>query len=134
MVLPFGLRRRGPSDRLTQACAEILLGPSATRDRLTVDIFHGTGDDGLARLERAYELTLAAQPLRDRLHKARVRDIDEARKQGLINGAEAAQLHAAAEAVAAAVAVDDFAPEELSPRISQGEVLSRAMSRSTAAE
>jgi acyl-CoA dehydrogenase len=134
MVLPFGLRRRGPSDRLTQACAEILLTPSATRDRLTVDIFHGLGDDGLARLERAYELIIAAQPLRDRLHKARMHDVDKARKQGLINDAEAAQLHAAAEAVAAAVAVDDFAPEELSPRISQGEVLSRAMSRPTAAE
>ena len=103
MLLPLGPRRRGPSDRLTQACAEILLAPSATRDRLTVDIFHGTGDDGLARLERAFELTIAAQPLRDRLRKAHVRDIDKARKQGLISDAEAAQLHAAAEAVAAAV-------------------------------
>jgi hypothetical protein len=45
-----------------------------------------------------------------------VRDIDQAQRQALINDAEAAQLHAAAEAVAAAVAVDDFAPEELSPR------------------
>ena len=45
------------------------------------------------------------------------------------------QLDAAAEAVAAAVAVDDFAPEELSPRrASQGDVLSQAMSRPTAAE
>jgi acyl-CoA dehydrogenase len=134
LLLPLGPRRRGPSDRLTQACADILLAPSATRDRLTVDIFHGTGDDGLARLERAFELTVAVQPLRDRLQKAHVRDIAKARQQGLINDAEAAQLHAAADAVAAAVAVDDFAPEELSPRLSQGEVLSRAMSHPTAAE
>jgi acyl-CoA dehydrogenase len=116
LVLPLGLRRRGPSDRLTRACAEILLTPSATRDRLTVDIFHGTGDDGLARLERAFALTVATQPLQDRLHKAHVRDVDKARQQGLINDAEAAQLKAAADAVAAAIAVDDFAPEELSPR------------------
>jgi acyl-CoA dehydrogenase len=134
LLLPLGPLRRGPSDRLTQACANMLLEPSATRDRLTVDIFHGTGDDGLARLERAYALTIAAQPLRDRLHKARVRDVEKARQQGLINEAEAAQLHAVADAVAAAVAVDDFAPEELSPRVSQGEVLSRAISRPTAAE
>jgi acyl-CoA dehydrogenase len=134
LLLPLGPQRRGPSDRLTQACADILLAPSATRDRLTVDIFHGTGDDGLARLERAFELTVAVQPLRDRLHKAHVRDIAKARQQGLINDAEAAQLDAAADAVAAAVAVDDFAPEELSPRLSQGEVLSRAMSHPTAAE
>ena len=134
LLLPLGVRRRGPSDRLTEACAEILLAPSATRDRLTVDIFHGIGDDGLARLERAFALTVAVQPLRDRLHKARVRDVAKAREQGLINEAEAAQLAAAADAVAAAVAVDDFAPEELSPRLSQGEVLSRAMSHPTAAE
>jgi len=116
LLLPLGLTRRGPSDRATQACAEILLNPSATRERLTVDIFHGTGDDGLARLERAFALTVATAPLRDRLHQAHIRDIDKARAQGLINDAEAEKLRTAADAVAAAVAVDDFAPEELSPR------------------
>jgi acyl-CoA dehydrogenase len=134
LLLPLGTLRRGPSDRLTQACADILLNPSAARDRLTVDIFHGIGDDGLARLERAFALTVAAQPLRDRLRRARVHDIDKARRQALINDTEAAQLHAAAEAVAAAVAVDDFAPEELSPRQALGDVLSQTMSRPTAAE
>jgi acyl-CoA dehydrogenase len=134
MLLPLGVRRRAPSDRLTKACAEFLLTPSATRDRLTVDIFHGTGDNGLARLERAFELVIAAQPLRDRMHKAHVRDIDTARQQGLINEAEAGQLRAAAEAVAAAIAVDDFAAEELSPRRAMGDMLSQAMSRPTAAE
>jgi acyl-CoA dehydrogenase len=134
LLLPLGPRRRGPSDRLTDACAELLLAPSATRDRLTVDIFHGTGDDGLARLERAFELTIATQALRERLHKAHVRDIDKARQQGLINDAETGELQAAAAAVAAAVAVDDFATEELSPRRALGDVLSQAMSRPTAAE
>jgi acyl-CoA dehydrogenase len=134
LLLPLGPRRRGPPDRLTEVCADLLLAPSATRDRLTVDIFHGTGDNGLARLERAFELTIATQPLRQRMHKAHVRDIDKARQQGLINDAEAASLRAADEAVAAAVAVDDFAPEELSPRRALGDVLSQAMSRPTAAE
>src|SRR5207248_1879078 len=45
LLLPFGVWRRGPSDRLIQICAEILLSPSATRDRLTLDISHGVGDD-----------------------------------------------------------------------------------------
>jgi acyl-CoA dehydrogenase len=134
MLLPFGVRRRGPSDRLTQACASLLLTPSATRDRLTADIFHGTGGNGLARLERAFELTIATEPLHDRLHQANVRDIDEARQQNVINDVEAAALHAAAQAVAAAVAVDDFAPEELSPRRALGDVLSQAIPRPTAAE
>jgi acyl-CoA dehydrogenase len=142
MVLPFGVKRRGPSDRLTRTCAELLLAPSATRDRLTVDIFHGLGDNGLERLERAFELVVATQPLRDRMHKAQLRhdghDVEKARQQGLINEAEAAQLSAAAQAVAAAVAVDDFAAEELSPRRAMsgnlGDLLSQAMSRPTAAE
>jgi acyl-CoA dehydrogenase len=117
LLLPLGVRRRGPSDRVTAACAEILLVPSATRDRLTVDIFHGTGDDTIARLERAFRLRIETEPLRERLRKAHVRDITKARQQDLINDAEAAELSVAAEAVAAAVAVDDFAPEELSPRL-----------------
>jgi len=138
LLLPFGVRRRGPSDHVTQACAQLLLSPSATRERLTVDIFHSTGDDGLSRLERAFALTLAASPLHERMHKAGIRDVDEARRQKLINEAEAAQLHAAAEAVAGAVAVDDFAPEELTEReLSQqalGDVPSQTMSRPAAAE
>ena len=55
----------------------------------------------------------------------------QAQRQGLISDAEAAQLHAAANAVAAALAVDDFAPEELS-RALEGEVPSPAMSRPAA--
>jgi len=116
LLLPFGVRRRGPPDRLTQACAEILLEPSATRERLTVDIFHGIGDDGLARLERAFARVTETQPIRDRMHQAHMRDVDDARRQGVISEAEASDLRGSAEAVAAAIAVDDFAPEELAPR------------------
>jgi acyl-CoA dehydrogenase len=133
MLLPFGVRRRGPSDRLTQACAILLLEPSATRDRLTVDIFHGSGDEPLARLERAFDLKVKTHELRDRLRKARVRDPEKARRQGLIKDAEAAQLEAVAQAIAAVVAVDDFAPEDLAARrASEGDVL--RLSRPSAAE
>ncbi len=132
LVLPFGLRRRGPSDRLTQAGADILLNPSAARDRLTADIFHGIGDDPVARLERAFALTVAAQPLRDRLRRARIDDPTKAHAQGLISETEAVSLQAARDAVSAAIAVDDFAPEELAQRAERAEVLSQA--QRTAAE
>jgi acyl-CoA dehydrogenase len=132
LVLPFGLRRRGPSDRLTQACAEILLSPSATRDRLTVDIFHGAGDDPVARLERAFALTVAAQPLRERLRRAHVSEPAKALAQGLISEAEAASLNSAHEAVMAALAVDDFAPEDLARRAEEREATSQV--QRTAAE
>jgi acyl-CoA dehydrogenase len=138
LLLPFGVRRRGPSDRLKQTCADILLAPSATRDRLTVDIFHPLGDDGRARLNRAFDLAVATQPLRDRLHRAHMTSVDQARRQGLINDSELAQLNTAAQAVALAVAVDDFAPEELLPQRAatkmSGEVSSQARLRPTAAE
>ncbi|MFZ3350418.1 MAG: acyl-CoA dehydrogenase [Xanthobacteraceae bacterium] len=118
-ILPFGRRRRGPSDRVTDICADIITAPSATRDRLTVDLFHppeSERDHGLARLERAFAMTVAVQAIRDRMHAARVRDIDQAVAQRTITADEATQLNAAAEAVAAAIAVDDFSPEELAAR------------------
>src|SRR5258707_4616891 len=113
IIQPLGPRRRGPSDSLTRACAALILEPSATRDRLTVDLFHPKGDGGLAHLENAFRLTAATQPLRDRMNKAHVRDIDQALKQNLINDREAAQLKETARAVAIAIAVDDFAAGEL---------------------
>ena len=37
--------------------------------------------NGIALLERAFAMTVAVQPIRDRMHAARVRDIDQAVKQ-----------------------------------------------------
>ena len=136
LIQPFGPRRRGPSDRVTDACAEIITNPSAARDRVTVDLFHPAETDaqhanGVALLERAFSATVAVQPIRDRMHTARVRDIEQAVKQRTITAEEAAQLKAAAEAVAAAIAVDDFAPEELTSRgaSTKGDVSSQATSQ-----
>jgi acyl-CoA dehydrogenase len=114
LIQPLGPRRRGPSDALTRTCAAILLEPSATRDRLTVDLFHPADGKGLTRLDRAFALVTAVQPLRDRLRNARVFDIEEARQRGLIDAADAARLKDADQAVADVIAVDDFAAEEIS--------------------
>ena len=114
LIQPLGPRRRGPSDALTRTCAAILLEPSATRDRLTVDLFHPVDGNGLARLDRAFALVTAVQQLRDRLRNARIFDIEEARQRGLIDAADAARLKDADQAVADVIAVDDFAAEEIS--------------------
>jgi acyl-CoA dehydrogenase len=121
LIQPFGPRRRGPSDRVMVQCAEILTNPNASRDRLTVDLYKSSAaepdsEDGVAILEHAFAMVVAVQPIRDRMHAAHVRDIDQAAKQGTITADEAARFKAAAEAVAAAVAVNDFAPEELTSR------------------
>ena len=139
LLLPPWTRARRPPDPLTQACAAILTEPSATRDRLTVDLFRSSDDRGVGRLDHAFALIAAAQPLRDRLRQAHVRDVDVARQRGLISEAEADQLRAVQRAIADVVAVDDFAPEEISPRHaarSQGDVPSATATpiQSSAAE
>jgi acyl-CoA dehydrogenase len=134
-IQPFGPRRRGPSDRVTDKCADLITTPSAARDRLTVDLYHPTemdGSNGIALVERAFTMTADVQPIRDRMHAARVRDIDQAVKQGTINADEAAKLRTTAEAVSAAIAVNDFAPEELTGRgaaHAKGDVSSPATSQ-----
>jgi acyl-CoA dehydrogenase len=133
-IQPFGRHRRGPSDHVTDTCADLITTPSVARDRLTVDLYHPTemdGSNGIALVERAFAMTADVQPIRDRMHAARVRDIDQAVQQGTINADEAAKLRAAAEAVAAAVAVNDFAPEELTARgaAHKGDVSSQATSQ-----
>jgi len=67
------------------------------------------------------------------MHAARVRDIDQAVKQRTITADEAAKLKAAADTVAAAVAVNDFAPEELTSRgaLHKGDQPSQATSQPT---
>jgi acyl-CoA dehydrogenase len=112
-VLPFGVIRRGPSDRVTRACARLILEPSATRDRLTDGVYLGVGDDAVAELERALDLVVSTEPIRDRLKKLRVRDPDAALDQGLISREDHDRLAEVAIAVAKVVAVDDFSPEEI---------------------
>ena len=83
-AVPDAAVRRAPSRSVRPADAGLRrhpLNPSAARERLTVDIFHGIGDDGVARLERAFALVTAAEPLRERMRRARVRDIDQAKRQ-----------------------------------------------------
>ena len=132
-IQPFGPRRRGPSDRVTDDCAAIITNPNPARARLTVDLFKPAEagqaqSQGLASLERAFAMTVGVQPIRDRMNAAHVRDVDQAVKQRTITANEAAQLKAAADAVSAAIAVDDFAPEELTARgaASKGDVSSPA--------
>ncbi|HWE46733.1 MAG TPA: acyl-CoA dehydrogenase [Caulobacteraceae bacterium] len=113
-VLPFGVVRRGPSDAVTARCALILLEPSGARDRLAGRLYLGSGEDAIARLERAFELVVETQADHDRLRKLGVDDWAQAR--GLLSDDRIERLQQADAAVAAVIAVDDFAPEALSPR------------------
>ena len=110
-VLPFGVIRSGPRDATVRACAALLMEPSATRDRLTENVY--IGEQAVGRLEHAFELVVQTQPIHDRLKRQRIRDWRDALDQGLLSKGEIEQLQAADEAVADIIAVDDFAPEDL---------------------
>ena len=116
-VMPFGRRRRGPSDRLIRQVAGILTEPSETRARLIGDIHMGSGDEPVAQLTRAFATVAEAQPIHDRLRKAGIKDWRKGRERGLIDADEAEQLEAAEQAVAEVIAVDDFAPEALTGQV-----------------
>jgi acyl-CoA dehydrogenase len=115
LVQPFGARVLGPSDRVVHQCAQLVLEPSAARDRLTADLAHVEDDGGKARLEKAFVLVAATEEIARRMHAARLHDVADGVKKGVITQSEADRLAAAHEAVAKVIEVDDFAPETLSP-------------------
>ncbi len=115
LIQPFGARVLGPSDLVIHRCAQLVLEPSAARDRLTPNLSFVDDDRGVARLEKAFLLVTAAEDISKRMHAAHIRDWREAVKKGVITQGEGDRLAAAHEAVAKVIEVDDFAPEELSP-------------------
>src|SRR6266702_3807219 len=115
LIQPFGARVLGPSDRVVHQCAQLVLEPSAARDRLTPDLAFVDDDCGVARLEKAFLLVTGAEDIAKKLHAARIRDWKEAVQKGVITESEGEKIAAAHEAVAKVIEVDDFAPEALSP-------------------
>jgi acyl-CoA dehydrogenase len=115
IVQPYGARTLGPSDLVTRLCALLILEPGAARERLTPDLAHVDDDRGFARLEKAFALVTAADGIAKRLRTSKIKDWKDAVTKGVITQAEGEQLSAAQRAAAAVIAVDDFAPEELSP-------------------
>ncbi|GIQ74541.1 acyl-CoA dehydrogenase [Bradyrhizobium sp. RD5-C2] len=115
LIQPFGARVTGPSDRVVHLCAQLVLSPSAARDRLTPDLAFVEDDGGVARLEKAFRLVTESEDAAKQLRAARLHDWKEAVKKGVITEADGEKLAAAHEAVAKVIEVDDFAPEALSP-------------------
>src|SRR5260370_22510508 len=115
LVQPFGARVLGPSDLVIHQCEELVLEPSAARDRLTPDLSHIDDDRGVARLEKAFLLVAGAEDIAKRMRAAHISDWREAVTKGVITQGEGDQLAAAHEAVAKVIEGDEFAPGALSP-------------------
>jgi len=113
-LLPCGVMQHGPSDRLATACAEVLLTPSAQRDRLTAGLFLEAGASrSIADLERAFALACDVEPLHEKIKAARCADLQEAVGKGVLTADEAKSLQEAEQAAAQVIAVDDFPAKEL---------------------
>lgn len=105
-----GKRRRGPTDRMNKAVADILQTPGETRDRLGEGVYSGTGADPLAALERAFALTVECAPLRKKMKDKDIETPDAARDAGIITAEEAAKLGDLHRAVREVIEVDSFDP------------------------
>jgi acyl-CoA dehydrogenase len=116
-VVPRDAKRRiGAADALTRRCAQVITEPSAARERLTSGLHLGTEQSGAMLVERAFRLVNETEPIRHRLHQAKIRDRHAARAAGVLTATEATALQVADSAVHQAIMVDDFAPAELKPR------------------
>lgn len=124
LVFPLGARAKGSSDRDNYRMARSILRPSSFRDRLTTGVFVSMDpNDRTGILEDALIKVTAAEEIETKFIRAIKkgeldRRLDEdaikvAVEHGILNDNEAAVLRAADEATDIAVAVDDFAFDEL---------------------
>jgi len=117
VTLPWGVREHGPTDRVTHACAELLMQCGDARERITGGVFRGCQRDGIERLEHAFALAHEVAPMRRKAADAgHGEDWAAAVAAGLLTAGEAALIREASEAARAAIRVDDFAADELFQR------------------
>ena len=124
LIFPRGRTFSSPSDELGQQVAELIINPTATRERLCADIYK-TVEPGnpLGMLQEALELAEEVKSLERKVFDAKRRgelesddtpgQIEEALSKGVISAEEAKQITAFDRKVMELIAVDDFAPEEL---------------------
>ena len=127
LIFPLGRPYVVPSDRLGHEVARLLIEPSATRDRLTRDMFIARQpDDPVALIELALKAVVAAENVEATIRAAvkagkitatstmsNDARIAEALERSIITADEAALLKRASDLTDRVIHVDDFAPESL---------------------
>ena len=119
LVFPSGRRYPVPADAMGQACAKLLLEPSAARERLTQGMYVSKStQDAIGRLEDALPKVIAAETLDRRLvklvdeypllHGDLEAQIKIALEKNILSAAEAKLVRIADAARRDVIAVDDF--------------------------
>jgi acyl-CoA dehydrogenase len=124
-IFPRGLSYSPPSDRLGHAIGDLVMNPSATRERLSAHIYKtAAAGNPLGKLQAALLLAAAAEPLEKRIRVDGVKtgritaldlpgQIAQAAALRIITESEAQLLQDYDAKVQDIVNVDDFAPHEL---------------------
>ncbi len=123
ILLPTGLRRQKPSDKLDHKLARILQEPSGVRSRIGRGLFlEASRFNPVGKMEEALIDILTAEPIYDRVCKESKQrlpfmQLDRVAKVGLelniISDKEALLLRKAEKSRLATINVDDFDPSEL---------------------
>lgn len=119
LMLPLGVTQAKPNDKLTHKCADLILSPNEIRARLVEGVHIGEKGVGLQRIEAAFLQTCACEPLRERLRRAEIDDVNRAVSEGVISEYEAHRLNAAEKAVQLAIEVDSYDPLDLTGQRSE---------------
>jgi acyl-CoA dehydrogenase len=131
LIFPRGRTYSAPADAIGQQIAELLMTPSATRERLASGIYRAAdADNPIGMLQRVLESAEAIKALERKVFDAKRAgslasddtpgQIEEAARKGIVTAEEAERLRGFDREVMALMAVDDFAPGELARRASNG--------------
>jgi len=123
-IFPRGRTYFAPSDMLGQEIVELMINPTATRERLAADIYKAVEPGNqIGLLQQAMEIAEQVKPLERRVFDARrageikaddiPSQIDEAEQKGILTPTEAAAVRAFDERMLDVTGVDDFDPSEL---------------------
>jgi len=112
LLQPLGVRCKKPKDILTSSVSNLISEPNDARTRLT-DGIYVSDDIELGRVENAFKMMVELDPIKQKMRKARIRDVDEAVKQGIISDNEAGRMKQAQELVLEVCQVDDFTLEQI---------------------
>lgn len=123
LVFPTGRNYSAPSDKLGNRVNELLINPSASRDRLTSGVYTGDKNDNIGIMDMTMRLAIQAEPLEKRIREAqkegvlpddaRMDIIDVALDKEVIDKDDADLLRKLREYTLKIISVDDFLPDEL---------------------
>src|SRR5690606_7289134 len=131
-IFPRGRTYSAPSDELGQQIAELVINPTATRERLADGIYKAPDPENpVGLLQQALELAEQMKPIERKVFEARRAgvilaedtpgQIAEAEAKGVLTAEEAAAVRAFDDTVMALTGVDDFDPSELGAARRRGE-------------